>query len=176
LSGFGRLGRLISPGNLPNHPTVEKIPAGNSIIRNPILTSFTAKGLLPYRGLGTGIRRAVREWPDLQLLDDRDACTFTALVKSLKAQLEPESGKSEPLKETVEPERREIEPINSKDAPIKLPRTAKGEPLREVQVRIGGLLLAEPEATYTEIAAKTGIGRASVTRHMQRLKELAASA
>ena len=72
---------IISPGNLPNHLTVEKIRAGNSVIRNPVLASFAAKGILPYRGLGTGIRRALADWPDVDLIDDRDASTFTATVR-----------------------------------------------------------------------------------------------
>ena len=57
---------IISPGHLPNNLTVEKIRAGNSNIRNPILVSYAAKGLLPYHGLGSGIRRAVDFWPDEQ--------------------------------------------------------------------------------------------------------------
>jgi len=72
---------IISPGNLPNHLTIEKIRAGNSIQRNPILASFAAKGLLPYRGLGTGVRRALQDWPQTQFIDDRDACLFTSLVE-----------------------------------------------------------------------------------------------
>ena len=39
---------IISPGHLPNNLTVERILAGISNIRNPILVSFVAKGLLPY--------------------------------------------------------------------------------------------------------------------------------
>jgi ATP-dependent DNA helicase RecG len=46
---------------LPNNLTVEKILAGNSNIRNPILVSYVTKGLLPYHGLGSGIARALRE-------------------------------------------------------------------------------------------------------------------
>ncbi len=45
---------IISPGHLPNNLTVEKIRNGNSNIRNPILVSYVAKGLLPYHGLGSG--------------------------------------------------------------------------------------------------------------------------
>jgi ATP-dependent DNA helicase RecG len=56
---------IISPGHLPNHLTVEKIRAGNSNIRNPILASFVAKGLLPYHGIGSGIKRALADWPDI---------------------------------------------------------------------------------------------------------------
>jgi len=71
---------IISPGHLPNNLTVEKILAGNSNIRNPILVSYVAKGLLPYHGLGSGIKRALEEWPEIDFADDREGCLFTATV------------------------------------------------------------------------------------------------
>jgi ATP-dependent DNA helicase RecG len=71
---------IISPGHLPNNLTVEKIRAGNANIRNPILVSYVAKGLLPYHGLGSGIKRALSEWPQIDFADDRDGCLFTAKV------------------------------------------------------------------------------------------------
>jgi ATP-dependent DNA helicase RecG len=71
---------IISPGHLPNNLTVEKILAGNSNIRNPILVSYVAKGLLPYYGLGSGIKRALDAWPQVDFIDDRDGCLFTATV------------------------------------------------------------------------------------------------
>lgn len=71
---------IISPGHLPDNLTVEKIRTGNSNIRNPILISYVAKGLLPYHGLGSGIKRAIGQWPDIDFLDDRDGCLFTAVV------------------------------------------------------------------------------------------------
>ena len=36
-----------------------KIRHGNSIIRNPILVSYASKKILPYRGLGSGVKRAL---------------------------------------------------------------------------------------------------------------------
>lgn len=72
---------IISPGHLPNNLTVPKILTGNSNIRNPILLSYVAKGLLPYRGLGSGIKRAVEAWPAIDFKDDREGCLFTATVK-----------------------------------------------------------------------------------------------
>jgi ATP-dependent DNA helicase RecG len=45
---------IISPGRLPGGLTVAKIRAGASSVRNPILASYAAKGLLPYRGQGSG--------------------------------------------------------------------------------------------------------------------------
>ena len=71
---------IISPGHLPNNLTVAKIRTGNSNIRNPILVSYIAKGLLPYRGLGSGIKRALEDWPEIDFSDDRDGCLFTATV------------------------------------------------------------------------------------------------
>lgn len=71
---------IISPGHLPNNLTVPKIRAGNSNIRNPILVSYVAKGMLPYRGLGSGIKRALGDWPDIDFTDDREGNLFVATV------------------------------------------------------------------------------------------------
>ncbi len=71
---------IISPGFLPNHLTIAKIQSGTSIQRNPILASFASKGLLPYRGLGTGIRRALQSWPNITFINDHDGSTFTVVV------------------------------------------------------------------------------------------------
>jgi ATP-dependent DNA helicase RecG len=71
---------IISPGHLPNNLTVEKIRTGNSNIRNPILVSYAAKGLLPYHGLGSGIKRALAEWPEIDFTDDRDGSLFTVII------------------------------------------------------------------------------------------------
>jgi ATP-dependent DNA helicase RecG len=71
---------IVSPGHLPNNLTVEKIKEGNSNIRNPILVSYAAKGLLPYHGLGSGIKRALKNWPDIDFIDDEEGCLFTVIV------------------------------------------------------------------------------------------------
>jgi len=87
---------IISPGHLPNNLTVEKIRAGNANIRNPILVSYVAKGLLPYHGLGSGIKRALSAWPDIEFQDDHEGCLFTATI--YRQPLEKLSGSS-PAKE-----------------------------------------------------------------------------
>lgn len=70
---------IISPGHLPNNLTVENIKAGNSNIRNPILASFAAK-LIPYRGLGTGIIRALKIYPNIDFIDDRENNLFKVII------------------------------------------------------------------------------------------------
>ena len=71
---------VVSPGSLPNHLTVEKILAGNTNIRNPILASFVAKGILPYHGLGSGIMRAKSLCPDIRFEDDKSGVQFKVVI------------------------------------------------------------------------------------------------
>jgi ATP-dependent DNA helicase RecG len=71
---------IISPGHLPNNLTVANIRSGNSNMRNPILASYATK-VLPYRGLGNGIVRAIKEYPEIEFIDDRDANRFVATVR-----------------------------------------------------------------------------------------------
>ena len=71
---------IISPGHLPDNLTIEMIKRGNSNLRNPILASFAAKNILPYRGLGSGIRRAIEEWPHIEFHDDQEGSLFTVIV------------------------------------------------------------------------------------------------
>ena len=71
---------IISPGHLPNNLTIENIRHGISNMRNPVLISHTIH-LLPYRGLGTGIRRAYRTWKAIELIDDRTGNLFKVIIK-----------------------------------------------------------------------------------------------
>ena len=61
--------------------TIEKILMGNSNIRNPILVSYIAKGILPYKGLGSGIKRALDKWTDIEFINDQEGCLFTAIIR-----------------------------------------------------------------------------------------------
>jgi len=44
-------------------------------MRNPVLASF-ATSVLPYRGIGTGIRKVVKEYPKTEFRDDRENNEF----------------------------------------------------------------------------------------------------
>jgi len=70
---------IISPGSLPNNLTIENIKSGNSNIRNPILASFATK-LLPYRGLGSGIRRALKAYDKIEFVEDKDGNAFKVVI------------------------------------------------------------------------------------------------
>ncbi len=70
---------IVSPGHLPNNLTIENIKSGNSNIRNPILASFASK-ILPYRGLGSGILRALKEYPRIDFIDDNSGNLFKVVI------------------------------------------------------------------------------------------------
>lgn len=71
---------IISPGHLPNNLTIENIKAGNSNARNPILASF-ANQILPYRGYGSGIMRALESYPTIDFVDDKEGNLFKVILK-----------------------------------------------------------------------------------------------
>ena len=71
---------IISPGHMPNNLTIENAKSGISNIRNPILSSYATK-ILPYRGLGTGIRRALKAYPEIDFDDDHSGNQFKVTIK-----------------------------------------------------------------------------------------------
>lgn len=140
---------IINPGNLPDHLTIEKIRAGNSIQRNPILASFAAKGLLPYRGLGTGIRRALQDWPQIEFIDDHTGYLFTSVVERPTNQL--------PHNKIL---KFQTSPIN---APLNIP-------LSDLQVQILEVIKQNPWIIYEDIAAKLEKDLSTIKRNIQQLK------
>ena len=71
---------IASPGKLPNNLTVEKIKRGVSIKRNQTLASF-AFDVLTFRGIGSGILRALSVYPDISFVNDEDIEQFAAVVR-----------------------------------------------------------------------------------------------
>jgi ATP-dependent DNA helicase RecG len=138
---------IISPGHLPNNLTVEKIRSGNSIIRNPILVSYVAKGLLPYHGLGSGIKRALEEWPQIDFTDDREGCLFTATVSrtiagsSVKSSVKTEEQILGYLSEKTEltiPDLAEALGLSTRAVEKQIAKLRKGGRLRRVGSRKAG--------------------------------------
>lgn len=82
---------IISPGHLPDSLSIDDIRHGKTNRRNPTLSEHAFK-LLPYRGLGSGIPRALDEWPQIELIDEVSGNQFTALVRRPKPQWEETGG------------------------------------------------------------------------------------
>jgi ATP-dependent DNA helicase RecG len=70
---------IISPGKLANSLNIEKIKNGISIHRNPILNSL-AQYILPYSGLGSGIKRALEYYPQIEFINDTENEQFQCIL------------------------------------------------------------------------------------------------
>jgi len=145
---------IISPGHLPDNLTVEKIRTGNANIRNPILVSYVAKGLLPYHGLGSGIKRALAAWPQIDFADDREGCLFTATVQRKPAE--------------------ELKLVNLSSKSGLKPDMTSGKS-RENVGKTSGMILdicrEKPSVTIPELAVSIGITERSVQRNIQKLQK-----
>lgn len=71
---------IISPGYLPNHLTVENVKSGTSNTRNQNLSGH-ASWVLPYRGIGSGILRVLKECPEAEFVDDRSGNHFKVIIR-----------------------------------------------------------------------------------------------
>ncbi len=145
---------IVSPGHLPNNLTVEKIRTGNSNIRNPILVSYVAKGLLPYHGLGSGIKRALAEWPRIDFADDRDGCLFTAIVHRNAV------------------DALELVHISPKGS-LKTNTTSgkRRESVGKASSKVIEACREKPSVTIPELAELIGITERSVQRNIQKLQQ-----
>ncbi|NGX49521.1 MAG: hypothetical protein K940chlam5_01119, partial [Candidatus Anoxychlamydiales bacterium] len=155
---------IISPGHLPNNLTIEKIKAGNSNIRNPILASFISKGLLPYRGLGSGIKRALEAWPDIDFIEDREGCLFTVKVHR-KSSSQTVKSSPQTVKNSPDLEKSSSQTVKSS------PQTAKNSPdLEKSSQKILALMRDNPEITIDEMSKQIGIGIRGIKKQINNLK------
>ena len=116
--------------------------------------SQVAKGLLPYHGLGSGIKRALEKWPAIDFTDDHDGCLFTATVH----------------RKLVE----ELELVDiAPEVSLKV-ETSSGKRQESVGKASGKILDAcreKPSITIPELAELIGITERSVQRNMQNLQK-----
>ena len=164
---------IISPGHLPNNLTTEKIRTGITNIRNPILVSYVAKGLLPYHGLGSGIKRALGEWQGIDFIDDREGSLFTAIVYR------------QPLDELALQKHATDKPIYTHTTSPKKENdgkalekwqesTGKVAGKEENKAKMAGKILdvcrERPHITIPELAKLTGGSERTVQRNIQKLQ------
>lgn len=145
---------IISPGHLPNNLTVEKIRTGNSNIRNPILVSYIAKGLLPYKGIGSGIKRALEDWQEIDFIDNREGNLFVVTVQrsAIKTSGKPvKSGKtSEKTSEKI-------------DSSKKTSEKTSGKIITQIYQNY--------HITIQELAVIIGVTERSIERNIQKLRQ-----
>jgi Predicted transcriptional regulator containing an HTH domain and an uncharacterized domain shared with the mammalian protein Schlafen len=159
---------IISPGSLPNNLTVAKMRTGNSNIRNPILVSFVAKGLLPYHGLGSGIKRALAAWSEIDFVDGREDGLFTAIVRRKPdSELDVAGSSVESSEETG---------VRSVQTEIGSEERASGsEEIKisseETDAAILGCLAEFPDLTTRELASSLNLTPRAVEKRLAKLKK-----
>ena len=155
---------IISPGTLPNNLTIANIKNGNSNIRNPILISYAAKGLLPYHGIGSGILRALEAWPDIDFEDDRESSLFKAIVRRTPRPVEV-NGATAP---GIAPK---IQGLHHKPAFSGAGLHNIAPELAPELLAILECIIANPRITIAELANSLSVSRRTVFYRINLLKE-----
>ena len=70
---------IISPGKLPNSLTVEDIKYGNPVVRNHRISAYSSQ-ILPFSGIGSGIKRALDAQPNIEFINDKDGEQFIVKI------------------------------------------------------------------------------------------------
>lgn len=130
---------IISPGHLPDSLSVEDVRQGKTNRRNPTLTEHAFK-VLPYRGLGSGIPRALEQWPRIELIDDVRGNQFSAVVWRPKPEWELAAGG--------------VTPPVSPEVTGEVTREVTGEVTGEVKKLLGAL---QGEMKRIELQAALGL-------------------
>ncbi len=163
---------LISPGCLPNHLDIEKIKMGISVVRNPLIFSFATREL-PYRGLGTGVMRAISLGAQISFVSDRELNIFKVTIQRKAANEpinEPKKGAKragEPINEPIKGAKKANEPINE---PIKSGKRAN-EPINEpIKLAVFKYVKAHPGCKRDDICAAMGLSIATIKRTLTHMK------
>jgi len=109
---------------------------------------YVAKGLLPYHGLGSGIKRALDKWPTIDFTDDHDGCLFTAIVNR------------KPLEELELADKGDLTGQASD-------LSGQADPINDLLNE----LRTEPSAGYAALAERLEVSEATVKRNIQKLKQ-----
>lgn len=70
---------IVSPGCLSTNVTLDQIKVGNTYTRNPLIANLCSK-TMNYRGLGSGIIRAMQDGDNIEFVNDEQGDKFVAIV------------------------------------------------------------------------------------------------
>ena len=160
---------ITNPGSLPNHLTVEMMKSGVSVVRNPLIFTFATKEI-PYRGLGSGIKRVSELAKRVDFISDSEANFFTAKIyRQLDAPVnsasEPVKRKNAPVNQTNEPVKRKNEPVNSAGEPVKRKNAPVNQTNEPVKRKNEPVNTNDESIVLLEIVRKNpGINKSALSR------------
>ncbi|WP_158582660.1 RNA-binding domain-containing protein [Odoribacter sp. AF15-53] len=144
---------IISPGCLPDGLTVEDIKLGNSYQRNQQIANFCAKTMV-YRGLGSGIIRALKEDVHIDFINNESGNQFTTILYRNKVTTNLKNEKTN-LETNLENEKTNLE--------------TKITSLKTTQERLLDLIQKNPTITRQQLADHIGLTIAGVKYHLAKM-------
>ena len=106
-------------------------------------------GLLPYHGLGSGIKRALEKWPRIDFTDDHDGSLFTV---------------------TVTVHRKSVDELELADVRGVTGQIDNLSGHADLINDLLNMLRSDPSAGYAELAEWLEVSEATIKRNIQRLK------
>lgn len=138
---------IVSPGALPPSLTVEDIKLGNAFQRNQLVANLCAK-TMDYRGLGSGIIRALNADADIEFHNETTGDQFRVVFLRSDSESKEKTGN---LKE------------DGHEGKVKGKVKSK--------VKILEILEKSPLITVPEIQNLTGLSRSGIEKNIRQLKE-----
>ena len=115
--------------------------------------------VLPYRGLGTGVMRAISLGAQISFESDRELNIFKVTIQRKAV--------SEPINEPIKRGKKASEPINE---PIKRAKRA-GEPINEpIKIAVFKYVKKHPGCKRDDICAAMGLSIATIKRTLTHMK------
>ena len=145
---------IISPGALPNNLTVDDIKLGNAYQRNQLAATICAK-TMDYRGLGSGIVRALRADSDIEFHNEESGDQFRVVLWR-KRRHEYEDRLEEPV----------FKYYKSSEVYPEIPRTKKSTGQRILEC-----LKADERLSIAALAARLGLSPSCIAKNLKILKE-----
>lgn len=145
---------IISPGALPNNLTVDDIKLGNAYQRNQLAATLCAK-TMDYRGLGSGIVRALRADSDIEFHNEESGDQFRVVLWR-KRRHEYEDRLEEPV----------FKYYKSSEVYPEIPRTKKSTGQRILEC-----LKGDDRLSIAALAARLGLSPSCIAKNLKILKE-----
>lgn len=146
---------IISPGALPNNLTVDDIKLGNAFQRNQLAATLCAK-TMDYRGLGSGIVRALRADADIEFHNEESGDQFRVILWR-KRRYEYADRAQDPPAEYY------ATPVANHEQPFMKKRTA-GE-------RILECLRQDEKMSIAALAARLEMSTSGIAKNLKILKD-----
>ena len=173
---------LTSPGSLPNHLTIEMMKSGVSVARNPLIFTFATKEI-PYRGLGSGIKRVTEITKHVEFISDSEANFFTAKIyrqehapikppdtpiKPADAPIKPPNAPIKPPNAPIKPANAPIKPADAQIKPPNAPIKGRAEPVSDTEAtRISEIIRNNPGINKTKLSRISGIAAWTIKRILE---------